>query len=107
MSQRPSNLRERVRETLAAREPDERAARADLEAVIARKRPRARVRPWVLVTVPAVCALVVVAWSRRAPPPATTRGDDAMAVYIHVAGEPESSALTLQLESTKKNNGAK
>src|SRR4051812_18710234 len=100
MSPRPPTIRDRMREALSAREPDERTAQADLEAVLARRRPRVRTRPWVLVAIPAVCTIALLAWfGRRAPP---TPGMETLAVYIHVAGEPEGDALTLQLESTKK-----
>jgi len=87
-------LRDRVKETLAAREPTEREAARDLDAVLARAQPRRRVRPqWAIAfaTAAAVVALYIF-FPRPKPPPA-----EAVHLYVHVSGEPEENALTLDL----------
>ncbi len=89
-------LRDHVKETLAAREPDERAARADLAAVMTRiDRPRRR---WLYPAIggPLVAAaLVVLVLARRAPPPEPVA--TGVHLYLHVEGEPADRALAIDL----------
>lgn len=89
-------LRDHVKEALAAHEPDERAARADLEAVMQRiERPRRR---WIYPAIggPLVAAAVVLlVVTRRAPAPEPVAGG--VHLYLHVEGEPADRALAIDL----------
>lgn len=100
-----TTLRERVKEALAAHEPDARDARSDLDAVLARSGRRRPWWPW--LAVPAVAAVAVVVVARRpppAPPPVAARSgeDDGVHLYLHVHGEPEGRALALDVQTRSK-----
>lgn len=103
-------LRDRVRETLSAREPSGREAAAHREAVLARARrtaDRKGRRVWLLVAGPALAAALLalyLAFPRRdasppPPPPPLALGDRGVHLYLHVDGEPESQAVALDLDS--------
>ena len=104
-----STLRDRVRESLDAGVPDERAAKSDLDAVLARANgtgPRPLRRLWPLATALAVAVLVVylVLPRRETPraistPPASTSVARGVHLYLHVTGEPADQAIALDLDS--------
>ena len=94
-------LRDRVRETLSAREPSERNAAADLETVLARSKKGRRVWPLVLAPALAAAALVLYLVSSRhdAPAPQVVAQARGVHLYLHVTGEPENQAIALDLDS--------
>lgn len=61
------DLRERVREALSVHLPDDASARADLDAALAKTRPRRYPRRWVIALVPAVAAVALLVTSSRRP----------------------------------------
>lgn len=93
-------LRDHVKDTLAAREPDEATAKSDLDAVLARaERPRRRAL-WLAVPAFAAAAAavaLVLARPPSAPPPAAQSAG--MYLYLHVDGEPADQAVTLDLDT--------
>jgi hypothetical protein len=100
-------LRDRVRETLSAREPDEREARSELAAVLARSGSKQRRRIWTLalptpVFVAAAVLLYFVVWRGQPREPHVAIGvprAPGVHLYLHVAGEPSDRAITLDLDS--------
>lgn len=107
-------LRDRVRETLSATEPNEREARADLDAVLSGSRRRTR-RAWVFVLAPALATAAIVLYlavprgnpsatlapapsaaSTQKPPQLAARG---VHLYLRVIGEPEDRAIAIDLDS--------
>lgn len=97
-------LRDRVRETLSAREPSHHEAAGALEAILSRSRRRRRM--WPLVVAPALAAAIVglyLALPRREPQIAvgnhSAQSARGVHLYLHVTGEPNERALTLDLDS--------
>ena len=89
-------LRDHVKDTLSRTEPDERQARADLQAVMRKaKKPS---RAWLVVPVFAAAAIAVwiVALQKKPPPQEARR--DGIHLYLRASGEPEGNAITLDLE---------
>lgn len=91
-------LRDHVKDTLAAREPDDAAAKADLDAVVARaERPRRRPLFLAVPAVVAVAAAIALVLARPpSPRPAPSAG---MHLYLHVDGEPADQAITLDIDT--------
>ena len=100
------NLRDHVRETLSAREPSDREARADLQAILDPSARRGR-RVWPYVVAPALAAVAVIALvigglheiRPIVDPRATAHADapEALQLYLRVDGEPAERALALEL----------
>lgn len=88
-------LRDHVKETLARTEPDERQARADLQAVM--RKAKKPTRLWLLVPVFAAAAAAI--WFFTLPKKPTTQARrDGIHLYLRASGEPEGNAITLDLE---------
>src|SRR4051812_26030611 len=101
-------LRDRVRETLSAREPGEREAARELETLRERAsgggRRAKRGVAWPLLLAPAlaVAALVfLVVLTRRGPvaPARMAAAKGGTHLYLNIAGEPANRAITVDLDS--------
>lgn len=94
-------LRDRVRETLSAREPEEHEARSELAAVLARSSSKQKRRTWTLALAPVLVAAAVLLFfvvQRREPHVALgVPARHGVHLYLHVAGEPSDRATTLDL----------
>lgn len=91
-------LRDRVRETLSASEPGERAAARDLETILDRAKSRGRTKPrvrWPLLLAPALVAAAL------ASPLLLPRHEPKSGVhlYLNITGEPPERAIALDLDS--------
>lgn len=115
-----TTLRDRVREMLSAREPNDREAAGELDAILSRAHAKRRVRTWTLALAPVLVAAALllyflafpsrerqVALGDRSTQPATQAAAKAAAqgptrgvhLYLHVAGEPSDRAIALDLDS--------
>ena len=90
-------LRDAFRRALAAHDPDEVAARRDLDRVLARRR---NVHTWVpALAAAAIFAGLYFATRPAPPPPRVTSLPHGVRVYVRASGEPESRALVLDLDT--------
>ncbi|MBL8606303.1 MAG: hypothetical protein JNL38_03240 [Myxococcales bacterium] len=94
-------LRDHTREALSSTEPGPREGREELDQILRRSRAE-RPLGWKLALVPAVAvAAAVVVWiaigRRPAPVARTTPPPAGIHLYVRSSGEPESSALSLDL----------
>jgi hypothetical protein len=100
-------LRKRVRQALSAREPSAEEAASELDAILARAAAPRRARFLAYAGgLASVAALALAGWLVLRPPPAQPHGTAASGplragagvhLYVHVAGEPESQAVALDL----------
>ena len=101
-------LRDRIRDALSRRELSDREARGDLDAILAQAR-RKKSATWSLALVPAFATVAVIAYlvvfrNQQGPPPAPLVADrsespSAVHLYLHVTGEPEDRAVSLDLDT--------